>query len=277
MSSSSPNAKPKKLFVVGMHRSGTSILADLLKAHPSISGHEIAEMPPELENEGQHVQRVFPPDDALGGPGFFAFNPLAHLTEDAAQPEHAAQLEGEWGLHWQSDARCVLEKSPSSILRTRYLQALFPDAYFLVILRHPICTAYATHAWGLQHGGKNSLASDAVVGFVEHWLAAHEILQADLEHLRQVRVVHLEQLTESPQAVVDRCRNCIKMWKTVLSLIWNNVRVLVLGHNRCHDTPSSGQEVRSSPGPRWAPENRAPGDLSVNPSVDVTRSGQGKE
>ena len=203
MSSSSPNAKPKKLFVVGMHRSGTSILADLLKAHPSISGHEIAEMPPELENEGQHVQRVFPPDDALGGPGFFAFNPLAHLTEDAAQPEHAAQLEGEWGLHWQSDARCVLEKSPSSILRTRYLQALFPDAYFLVILRHPICTAYATHAWGLQHGGKNSLASDAVVGFVEHWLAAHEILQADLEHLRQVRVVHLEQLTESPQAVVD--------------------------------------------------------------------------
>ena len=66
------------------------------------------------------------------------------------------------------------------------------------------------------------------------------------------------------------------MWKTVLSLIWNNVRVLVLGHNRCHDTPSSGQEVRSSPGPRWAPENRAPGDLSVNPSVDVNWSGQGK-
>ena len=25
------------------------------------------EMPPELENEGQHVQTVFPPDDALGG------------------------------------------------------------------------------------------------------------------------------------------------------------------------------------------------------------------
>ena len=49
MSSSSPNAKPKKLFVVGMHRSGTSILADLLKAHPSISGHEIAEMPPEQQ------------------------------------------------------------------------------------------------------------------------------------------------------------------------------------------------------------------------------------
>ena len=66
MSSSSPNAKPKKLFVVGMHRSGTSILADLLKAHPAIAGHEIAEMPPELENEGQHVQSVFDADDALG-------------------------------------------------------------------------------------------------------------------------------------------------------------------------------------------------------------------
>ena len=49
-------AHQRKVFVVGLHRSGTSILAELLKGHPSICGHDIAEMPPELENEGQHVQ-----------------------------------------------------------------------------------------------------------------------------------------------------------------------------------------------------------------------------
>merc|ERR1719353_1166415 len=69
--------KPRKVFVVGLHRSGTSILAELLKSHPLIAGHQIDEMPPELENEGQHVQTVFPPDDALGWPGYFAFNRLA--------------------------------------------------------------------------------------------------------------------------------------------------------------------------------------------------------
>ena len=85
MRQNSPPTKPRHVFVVGLHRSGTSILAELLKQHPQIAGHTIVDMPPELENEGQHVQRVFPPDDALGGPGFFAYNPLAHLTE--AKPE----------------------------------------------------------------------------------------------------------------------------------------------------------------------------------------------
>lgn len=114
-------------------------------------------------------------------------------------PESAAKLEAEWGAHWEGDAPFVLEKSPSSILRMRFLQALYPDAHFVVIMRHPICTAYATYTWGLQHGGKNSLAPDAVVGFVEHWLAAHATLEADLPHLKNVRLVHLEQLAENPQ------------------------------------------------------------------------------
>ena len=49
-------ATKRKVFVVGLHRSGTSILSELLKAHPNICGHNVAEMPPELENEGQHMQ-----------------------------------------------------------------------------------------------------------------------------------------------------------------------------------------------------------------------------
>lgn len=53
---SSPEGTPKHVFVVGLHRSGTSILAELIKAHPLVSGHTVTEMPPELENEGQHVQ-----------------------------------------------------------------------------------------------------------------------------------------------------------------------------------------------------------------------------
>ena len=40
----------------GLHRSGTSILAELLKSHPKIAGHQIEGMPPELENEGQEWQ-----------------------------------------------------------------------------------------------------------------------------------------------------------------------------------------------------------------------------
>ena len=53
----------RRIFVVGLHRSGTSILAQLIAGHPLIAGHQIEGMPAELENEGQHVQvRAHPPN-----------------------------------------------------------------------------------------------------------------------------------------------------------------------------------------------------------------------
>ena len=196
-------------------------------------------MPPELENEGQHVQTVFPPDDALGGPGYFAFNPLAHMTEAhaLATPASRARLEAEWGAHWDASKGVLLEKSPSNLLRARFLQALWPDCHFVFIVRHPLAHAYASAAWGTAHAGKGALAPDAVADFVEHWLHAHALLkararairrairrailarnsartatarrparlaaQADLPHLRNVTLVHLEDFAADPQPAVD--------------------------------------------------------------------------
>jgi len=37
-----------------------------------------------------------------------------------------------------------VEKSPPTRLRTRLFQALFPDAYFVIIIRHPAPVALAT-------------------------------------------------------------------------------------------------------------------------------------
>ena len=145
------------------------------------------EMPPELENEGQHVQTVFPPDDALGGPGYFAFNPLAHMTEAhaLATPASRARLEAEWGAHWDASKGVLLEKSPSNLLRARFLQALWPDCHFVFIVRHPLAHAYASAAWGTAHAGKGALAPDAVADFVEHWLHAHALLKARARTIRR--------------------------------------------------------------------------------------------
>jgi hypothetical protein len=109
----------------------------------------------------------------------------------------------EWGAHWTADAETVLEKSPSSLLRTRFLQKLYPDAYFLCIMRHPVATAYATFSWGSQHGGADSLSPDSVVGFVDHWLVAHAIFEEDASHLKSLRRIHLEQLAAEPQTILD--------------------------------------------------------------------------
>ena len=58
------------VFVGGLHRSGTSLLARSLEAHPSVSGFRGTGVP---EDEGRRMQSVYPAGNRLGGAGRFAF------------------------------------------------------------------------------------------------------------------------------------------------------------------------------------------------------------
>ena len=68
------------VFLAGLHRSGTTLLARLLAAHPEISGFSGTGVPAE---EGQHLQSVYPAAKVYGGPGRFGFAPESHLTEES--------------------------------------------------------------------------------------------------------------------------------------------------------------------------------------------------
>lgn len=133
------------VFLCGLHRSGTSPLFRLMRGHPDISGFANTGV---QEDEGQHLQTIFPPALAFGGPGRFGFAGDAHLTETSAlvTPENRARLLREWFRYWDVERRCLLEKSPPNLIRTRFLQAMFPNSYFLTITRHPVVVALASAA-----------------------------------------------------------------------------------------------------------------------------------
>ena len=81
-------------------------------------------------------------------------------------------------------------------------QALYPDAAFVIIVRHPIATAYATAAWAAKHAstGEGAKADPLLIRqFVEHWVHVHEILEADLPYLRNVHVLSHEELCAQPE------------------------------------------------------------------------------
>ena len=172
----------------GLHKSGTSLVARCLAGHPSISGFHDTGVP---EDEGQHLQSVFPPASAYGGAGKFGFDPEAHLTETSplVSPQSRARLLSEWGRHWDLKKDVLLEKSPPNLIRTRFLQALFPEASFVIVTRHPVAVAYATRKW--SHTSIESL--------IEHWLVCHETFELDRPHIRRLQVVRYEDLTEKPQ------------------------------------------------------------------------------
>jgi hypothetical protein len=180
------------VFVGGLHRSGTSVLARSIASHPSISALSNTGVP---EDEGQHVQSVFPPALAFGGPGEFTFSDSAHLTEAAplVTDENRTRLFTEWSRYWDLSKPVLLEKSPPNLIRSRFLASLFPESLFVMILRHPIAVTYATRKWR-----RASLSS-----LLRHWLHAHRLLAEDLARVDHAIVVHYEEFILHPEAVVS--------------------------------------------------------------------------
>jgi hypothetical protein len=181
------------LFIGGLHRSGTSIIHRLLREHPGTSGFHATPAP---EDEGQHLQSVFPPVRLFGGAGKFAFAKEARLLETStcASVSHRRQLLREWGAYYDLSKTVLLEKSPPNLIRGRFLQAMFPGAGFLFILRHPIPVSYATRKW----------SNTSILELLLHWCVAHRLMLDDLQYLHRVMVVRYEDLVLSPPSLLKQ-------------------------------------------------------------------------
>ena len=180
------------VFLAGLHRSGTTLLARLLAAHPEISGFSGTGVP---ADEGQHLQSVYPVAATYGGPGRFGFAPESHLTEASplASAENARAIFEQWAPHWDLERPVLLEKSPPNLLKTRFLQALFPRSAFVVIVRHPIPVSIPTARW------RGTRRYDRML---EHRLRCHALFEADREHLERVHVLTYEQLVREPDGTL---------------------------------------------------------------------------
>lgn len=181
------------VFVGGLHRSGTTLLARAIAKHDEVSGFRKTEA---LANEGQFLQSVYPIAREFGGTGRFGFDERSHMTEEhpLATEANRDKLVSEWGEYWNLERRVLVEKSPPNLLKLRFLQELFPDATFVVIMRHPIAVSYATQKWS-----ETSLES-----LLDHWLVCHEIFLEDAPHIRKLMLVRYEDFVSEPAGVVGR-------------------------------------------------------------------------
>jgi hypothetical protein len=178
------------VFLAGLHRSGTTLLARLLAAHPEVSGFSGTGVD---ADEGQLLQTVYPAAQVWGGPGRFGFAPEAHFTETQASEGMAERLFEEWSTHWDLARPLLLEKSPPNLLKTRFLQDLFPTASFVVIIRHPIPVSIPTAKW------RGTRRYDLMF---KHWLHCHDLFESDRGHLERVHVLTYEELVRDPEGVL---------------------------------------------------------------------------
>lgn len=179
------------VFVCGLHRTGTSLVARLLGQHPSVASISGAPVP---ENEGCYLQGAIPHTARHGIPGHFATDPEQHLTESHPlnSLDTKERLEREWGDWFDPDLPWRVEKSPVNLTRMRLLQGLFPLSQFIVVTRHPAYMAQALLKW-------SEASADALA---QYGVASYERMLSDLEYLHSVMVVRYEDLVhDAPRAM----------------------------------------------------------------------------
>ncbi|MGB3190321.1 MAG: sulfotransferase [Limnoraphis sp.] len=180
------------VFIGGLHRSGTTLLFQCLREHPQISGFRDTGV---FEDEGQHLQTVYPTAQVYGGAGKFGFNSAAFLDEHSQliSPENTQKLFHEWSQYWDLQKPILLEKSPPNLVRCRFLQQMFPNSCFIIVLRHPIAVSYATKKW----------SQTQMHSLMRHWLVCYERFEDDRPFLNRVLVLKYEDLIDNGKTVLD--------------------------------------------------------------------------
>lgn len=185
-----PRLFERVIFICGLHRSGTTLLEDLIR-----SRFEVAVLrAPVPENEGQHLQDVYPPAFRHGGAGRFAFAPEMHPqapTQIDAAVQHR-RIMACWS-HWVTgECETLLEKSPPNLTKIAYLRRVFPAAKFIIVTRDPRVVAVATQKW----------SKTSIPELIFHWHVAHSAaLQSRSDDCCHVRY---EDLCDDPENLLRR-------------------------------------------------------------------------
>ena len=190
----------KFIFISGLHRSGTSLFYKILNEQENFSGLTNTN---EIEDEGQFVQSVYLPAYKFGGVGKFGFNEESQLNETSIliNEKNRQKLFKEWSRFWNTEKKYLVEKSPPNIIRTRFLQEMFPNSYFINITRHPIATSLATKKWS-----KTSLDS-----LIDHWIVCHKIYKKDKKNLIRSINFKYEDLIDNPEKILKTISNFLKI------------------------------------------------------------------
>jgi hypothetical protein len=185
--------RQRHVFICGLHRSGTTLIARSLARHPAVAGFQNTGV---IEDEGQFLQTVLPLETEFGGVGRFGFDPRAHMTETAAfnTPEQAARLRAEWHRHWDVSKPVLLEKTPSNLLRMRLLQEMLPPSYFVIVTRHPIATALASTKW----------TESNIFSLLVHWVHCYQLARNDAAQVDRAIWLSYEAFVTEPQKQLAR-------------------------------------------------------------------------
>lgn len=211
--------KPQKwLFLVGCYNSGTTILRDILEAHPQVSS---------LPFEGVKLTDAFPNLEEGGWPRMmYRHRDLwDQISENAGE-----RARRDWAPWWRKDASVYLEKSIDHSTRIKWLDKNFTNAYFLSITRNGLSVIEGISRRAKPYGSaRYELKSDTYPYdmIADQWVEFENKISEDIKYVENGLRVTYEDLVDNPVKTLSNIFNFLGLSDVHVSK--NGVKTIVNG------------------------------------------------
>ena len=177
-----PRSEQSPVFVVGFPRSGTTLLEQMLDAHPDFCAMDERAFIHELTERMRLAGQPYP-------------SALADLTETDAQQLRAVYAQMVRKVVPELGARQLVDKNPLNMLCLPIIARLFPEARIILCLRHPCdvllscyMQSFRSPAFMVMCSSLQRLARGYVRAF-EHWFDQAEVFAPRVLEWRYESVV----------------------------------------------------------------------------------------
>jgi tetratricopeptide (TPR) repeat protein len=194
------------IFIVGMPRSGTTLVEQILASHSSVSATDelpyIERIGLELERTGGYVTR------------------LTSLNNDQTH-HYATKYRDQVQQYFDESKAVVIDKNPNNFLHIGLIKALFPNAKIINVIRNPLDNGLSVFKQYFSRGHEYSYSMEGILEYwqgylklMDHWT---NIFGQDIYHLSY------EGLTDKPEIqirkLLDYCaltfeENCLSFHKS---------------------------------------------------------------
>jgi tetratricopeptide (TPR) repeat protein len=174
---------PRPIFIVGMPRSGTTLVEQILASHSAI---EATDELPFLNNIGLQLEESGGYAKALDTMDAERRKTLAAEYLSLAEPYRTAGLPN------------FIDKMPSNFLHIGLIKTLFPDAKIINVIRDPLDNAIGLFKSYFPDGAEYSFSME---GIIYHWQGYVALMKHwDTVYPGQVKHLSYEELVSDPEA-----------------------------------------------------------------------------